>query len=73
MAAGAVAPGPSYTLDVSGFAVGENVKVRVEAVDRTGMRATCNVGDADCVATSSTCATGGATCNRWRTWNLELR
>jgi hypothetical protein len=64
-------PGSSYTLDASAFGVGEIVKVRVEAIDRTGARAGCDIDDLDCHVTS--CAASGATCNQWRTWTLELR
>lgn len=64
-------PGSSYSLDVSGFGVGEKLRVRVEAVDRKGTRASCALTADDCAVTS--CGNDNATCNQWRTWRLELR
>ena len=64
----------TYSLDVSSFGVGENVRVRVEAIDRTGVRAsaaTCPVDADDCVVTS--CASSPNVCHKWKTWDLELR
>jgi hypothetical protein len=61
----------SYTLDGSDFGVGELVRVRVEAVDRTGRRAACDPEDALC--TVETCLLPNQMCNRWVTWDLELR
>jgi hypothetical protein len=63
----------SYSLDPSGFGVGERVKVRVQAIDRNGPRSTsCNLDDDNC--TTSSCLTGTSqTCNAWMTWELELR
>jgi hypothetical protein len=66
----------TYQLDVSSFGVGENVRVRVEAVDRKGIgpRATaamCPVDADDCVVDS--CASKPDVCHKWKTWDLELR
>ncbi len=61
----------SYTLDPSSFGVGEKVRVRVEAIDSTGARATCAVAADDCIVTS--CAVGAGSCHKWKTWDLELR
>jgi hypothetical protein len=62
---------PSYTLDASGFAVGETVRVRAEAVDRTGVRSTCDLMVGDCYVES--CQAPGAQCQTRITWDLELR
>ncbi|MCU1279872.1 MAG: hypothetical protein JWM53_3418, partial [bacterium] len=64
----------TYQLDVSSFGVGENVRVRVEAIDRTGAlasAATCGVDADDCVVMS--CASSPNVCHKWKTWDLELR
>lgn len=64
-------PQSTYDLDTSGFLVGEKVRVRVEAIDRTGGRAVgCDPNADDCVVTS--CIPVGA-CHKWKTWDLELR
>jgi hypothetical protein len=68
-------PWSSYLLDATGFGVGEKVRVRVEAIDRSGTRvdaASCDPSGDDCVLTS--CALpSGQSCLKWRTWTLELR
>ena len=64
----------TYQLDVSPFGVGENVRVRVEAIDRTGSLASpaiCPIDAADCVVSS--CASSPNLCHKWKTWDLELR
>src|SRR5262249_23197244 len=64
--------GNTYSPDFSLFGVGEHVRIRVEAVDRTGVRAKDSCSDPsvdDCVATS--CAS--QSCIQWTTWNFELR
>ncbi|MCU1276829.1 MAG: hypothetical protein JWM53_375 [bacterium] len=62
----------TYQLDVSSFGVGEKVRVRVEALDRTGARAsTCSLDSADCTVPS--CASSPDVCHKWKTWDLELR
>lgn len=64
----------NYQLDVSSFGVGEKVRVRVEAVDRTGARvpaSSCPVDADDCVVAS--CASAPNVCHKWKTWDLELR
>jgi hypothetical protein len=64
----------TYQLDVSSFGVGENVRVRVEALDRTGAlaaAASCPVDADDCVVSS--CASSPNVCHKWKTWDLELR
>jgi hypothetical protein len=64
----------TYQLDVSTFGVGEDVRVRVEAIDRTGALASpsvCPVDADDCVVYS--CASQPNVCNKWKTWDLELR
>jgi hypothetical protein len=64
----------TYQLDVSSFGVGENVRVRVEALDRTlalASPASCPVDADDCVVTS--CASSPNVCHKWKTWDLELR
>jgi hypothetical protein len=67
------ATGTTYTLDASAFAVGEHVRVRAQAVDRTGPRTTgCSIDDDACAAPS--CLTSSAnSCQAWMTWDLELR
>ncbi len=63
----------SYQLDVSSFNVGEHVRVRSEAVDRTGVReppSSCPIDADDCMVTS--CASPNS-CHKWKTWDLELR
>lgn len=65
-------PQPSYDLDGSLFGVGEHAKLRVEAIDRTGGRAACDINKDDvCLVTS--CASAGQACHKWKTWFLELR
>jgi hypothetical protein len=64
-------PQSTYALDASTFLVGEKVRVRVEAIDRTGALASgCAIDADDC--TVSSCMPGGA-CHKWKTWDLELR
>jgi hypothetical protein len=63
-----------YQLDLSSFGVGEKLKVRVEALDRTLAAVpplTCAVDRDDC--TVSSCAAGLNLCHKWKTWDLELR
>jgi len=65
---------PNYQLDVSSFGVGEKVRVRAEAVDRSGARvppSSCPVDADDCVVSS--CASAPNVCHKWKTWDLELR
>ncbi|HEX4459672.1 MAG TPA: hypothetical protein VIA18_16955 [Polyangia bacterium] len=63
---------PSYTLDTSGFDVGEDVQVRVEVFDRNLKPADCTADVDECFETS--CLVGGQnSCMRWMTWSLELR
>ena len=65
---------PSYQLDVSSFDVGEHVRVRAEAVDRTGARvppSSCPIDADDCQVAS--CASLPDVCHKWKTWDLELR
>jgi hypothetical protein len=67
-------PMSTYQLDVSSFGVGETVRVRAEALDRTAARAPaslCAVDADDCSVAS--CAAAPAVCHKWKTWNLELR
>ena len=59
----------SYSPDYSLFGVGEHVRIRVEAVDRTGTLGSCDVAQDTCVASS--CA--APNCAKWTTWDLELR
>ena len=60
----------TYTLDLSSFGVGEKLRVRVEAIDRTGQRdTTCSKASDDC--TPYSCVT--TVCHKWKTWDLELR
>jgi len=64
----------SYQLDVSSFGVGEKVRVRVEAIDRTGALASsavCSPDADDCIVYS--CASLPNVCHKWKTWDLELR
>jgi hypothetical protein len=64
----------TYQLDVSSYGVGEQVRVRVEAMDRTGTLASaaiCPVDADDCIVTS--CASSPNACHKWKTWDLELR
>jgi hypothetical protein len=66
---------PMFELDPSGFGVGELVRLRVEAVDRTGARAStsdCDPSLDDCTVTSCAVASPQL-CHKWRTWDLELR
>jgi hypothetical protein len=64
---------PSYSLDASGFGVGEKIKVRVQGIDRGGVRGGCSNPDDD-LCTPSSCLTGTSQlCNAWMTWDLELR
>jgi hypothetical protein len=64
-----------YAPDFSLFGVGEHVRIRVEVVDRTGVRAGASCSDPsvdDCAVTS--CAQPiNVVCNQWTTWNFELR
>jgi hypothetical protein len=63
-----------YQLDLSSFGVGEKLKVRVEALDRTLWRVppeTCAADRDDC--TLSSCAAGANVCHKWKTWDIELR
>jgi hypothetical protein len=71
---------PAYDFDVSGYDVGEHLRLRVEVVDRTGTRASnamCPMDQAQCLVCP--CSTGGQadcaanTCRKWMTWDLELR
>jgi hypothetical protein len=62
---------PYYTVDADSFDVGEQVRVRVEARDRTGQAATCDP-DQDQCASASACLFGQQ-CQRWTTWTLDLR
>ena len=65
----------AYTLDMSGFDVGEEVQVRVAVIDRTGALASCTVDTDQCLEQS--CLVGTTqqpnNCLRWTTWSLELR
>jgi hypothetical protein len=64
----------TYQLDVSSFGVGEQVRVRVEALDRTMSAvapAVCAVDADDCTVAS--CASMPDACHKWKTWDLELR
>ncbi len=64
----------TYQLDVSSFGVGEKVRVRVEAFDRTGALAppsVCAPDADDCIVYS--CASLPNVCHKWKTWDLELR
>ncbi|HEX8950284.1 MAG TPA: hypothetical protein VF945_00495, partial [Polyangia bacterium] len=64
----------TYQLDVSSFGVGEKVRVRVEAIDRTGALvspAICAPDADDCIVAS--CASAPNACHKWKTWDLELR
>lgn len=63
----------TYDLDVSSFGVGERLRVRVEVFDRTRAPApaSCLVAAADCQVAS--CAAAPNVCNKWKTWDLELR
>ena len=64
----------TYQLDVSSFGVGEKVRVRAEALDRTGALVpptTCPPDADDCVVAS--CASAPNACHKWKTWDLELR
>ena len=66
----------TYQLDLSSFGVGEKVRVRVEAMDRTGPAglvppSICSPDADDCVVAS--CATAPNACHKWKTWDLELR
>ena len=61
----------TYQLDLTSFGVGEMLKVRVEALDRTQRRATCALALDDC--TTASCAAGANVCHKWKTWDLELR
>ena len=64
----------TYQLDVSSFGVGEKVRVRVEALDRTMTAvapAVCAVDADDC--TLASCASMPDACHKWKTWDLELR
>jgi hypothetical protein len=64
----------TYQLDVSSFDVGEHVRVRAEAVDRTGARvppSSCPIDADDCQVAS--CASLPDVCHKWKTWDLELR
>jgi hypothetical protein len=63
---------PSYTLDTSGFDVGEDVQVRVEVFDRNLEPANCTTDVDECFETSCLVA-GQNSCMRWMTWSLELR
>lgn len=63
----------TYQLDVSAFGVGEDVRVRVEAIDRTGAHAPasiCPVDNDDCLVMS---CESSPVCHKWKTWDLELR
>ncbi len=66
---------PTYTLDTSGFDVGETVQVRVEVVDRTGTRANCSIDTDQCLEASCLVEEPQQpnSCLRWMTWSLELR
>lgn len=64
----------TYQLDVSSFGVGEKVRVRVEALDRTGAMVAptiCSPDADDCIVAS--CASMPNACHKWKTWDLELR
>lgn len=63
--------GGRYSFDPASVGVGEKVRLRVEAVDRTGALAGCDVDADDCVVTS--CAAGTGQCHKWKTWDFELR
>jgi hypothetical protein len=66
-----------YTVDPLDFNVGEELRVRVEAIDRTGMRAgsACELMSDDCIVNSCTVSTATPmqACRKWRTWVLEPR
>jgi hypothetical protein len=59
----------TYSPDYSIFAAGEHVRIRAEALDRTMMKATCDPSLDTCLVTS--CVTN--MCQKWMTWDLELR
>jgi hypothetical protein len=62
----------TYELDTATFAVGENLRVRVQPIDRLGKRDGCDLEDGACAIDS--CLLGaGQTCQAWMTWDLELR
>jgi hypothetical protein len=62
---------PYYTIDAASFDVGEQVRVRVEARDRTGQAATCDPDQELC--TSASACLFGQQCQRWTTWTLDRR
>ena len=66
--------GASYELDPSSIGVGEEVRVRVRAIDRAGLHddvtSNCDA-DGDCAVTS--CSSGTTQCFVWKTWQFELR
>jgi hypothetical protein len=49
--------------------VGETVRVRVEALDRSHDH--CDPMASDC--TPASCALGAGVCHKWKTWELDLR
>jgi hypothetical protein len=61
--------GGQYSPDYSVFGVGEHVRIRVEAVDRSGKPASCDVSLDSCAVESC----NASPCYQWKTWNLELR
>jgi hypothetical protein len=67
-------PLSTYQLDVSAYGVGEKVRVRAEALDRSLTPVSsmiCPVDQDDCVVPS--CASVPNVCHKWKTWDLELR
>jgi hypothetical protein len=61
-----------YSPDYSIFGVGEHVRIRVEAVDRTGKRAKDSCSDPS-VDSCEVRSCNSSPCYQWKTWNLELR
>jgi hypothetical protein len=66
-----------YVVDPLDFTVGEELRVRVEVVDRTNRTAgdACDIMADDCLVQSCTVPTTAPlqTCRKWRTWVLEPR
>jgi hypothetical protein len=66
-------PQSDYELDGSTFGVGEKVRLRAQAVDRTGLRATgCPIDQPMCAVASCTPGPDNS-CQAWITWDLEMR
>jgi hypothetical protein len=77
----ALPPSPyaSYTLDTASRNIGDQLKLRVEVVDRSGTLAAGCAPDAAicCLDSCTAAATVGLCpahqCAKWKTWDLELR